>query len=172
MRRTSWSVRCANSASRPPPRALWPWPCAATTAAAVGMPTETGKAYLIGGQPRAVRVEPDRARTAADADEVARPCVNARVHELFNHDFAQDSRLRECAVEIQAQTDYADDKGQVVLSTLAHYVSAWILSPPTLSLASCTFRRLSLPEQPRRDETIDRVQLVTWNVVVGVFTTS
>ncbi len=129
-------------------------------------------AVTSSGIAAAVRVEPDRARTAADADEVARPCVNARVHELFNHDFAQDSRLRECAVEIQAQTDYADDKGQVVLSTLAHYVGAWILSPPTLSLTSCTFRRLSLPEQPRRDETIDRVQLVTWNVVVGVFTTS
>ena len=118
-----------------------------------------------------VRVEPDRARTNYAEDGPTRPLVAARVHDLFNHDFAQDSKLRECNVTIQVQTDYADDPGQVTLSTLAHYVAAWILSPPTLSLTSCTFRRMSLPEPPRRDETDGRVQFVEWNAVVGVFVT-
>lgn len=115
-----------------------------------------------------VRWEPNRDRTSLTDDSVTRPLVAIRVHEIFNNDFAQNTRLRECNVTIQAQTDYADDPGQVSLSEIGQAVGEWILSPPTLTLSSCYYRRLSLPAAPTRDETIDRVQVVTWECIVGV----
>jgi hypothetical protein len=115
-----------------------------------------------------VRWEPNRSRTSLTDDSLTRPNVNIRVHEIFNNEFAQNTRLRECNVTIQAQTDYADDPGQVSLAEIGQAVGQWILTPPTLSLSLSNFRRLSLPAAPTRDETIDRVQIVTWECVVGV----
>ncbi len=115
-----------------------------------------------------VRWEPDRNRTNPADDAVTRPNVCIRVHEIYNNGFAQHARLRDCDVTIQAATDYADDPGQVSLAAIGQAVGEWILTPPTLTLSSCQFRRLSLPAAPTRDETVDRVQIMTWQCVVGV----
>ncbi len=135
-------------------------------AAAIGTAI-TAQVGTLSTVPR-VRWEPDRNRTPTTDDDLQRPVVGIRVHEVCNNQGAQNTRLRDVNVTIQAQTDYPEDPGQLVLSEIAQAVGEWILSPPTLTLTSCDFRRLSLNGQPQRDETIDRVQVVTWECIVGI----
>ncbi len=135
-------------------------------AAAIGTAI-TAQVGTLSVVPR-VRWEPDRGRTTETDDDLQRPVVGIRVHEVYNNQGAQNTRLRDVNVTIEAQTDYPDDPGQVVLSEISQAVGEWILSPPTLTLSSCDFRRLSLEGAPQRDETLDRVQVVQWNVVVGI----
>ena len=115
-----------------------------------------------------VRWEPNRARTGLTDDSVTRPNVLIRVHPVYNAGFAQSTKLREYDVTIEVQTDYADDPGQLNLAEIEQAVGEWVVSSPQLSLTSGTFRHLTLPAAPRRDETLDRVQVVTWECQVGL----
>jgi len=101
-------------------------------------------------------------------DEYTLPGVAVRVHEGYAHGFAQGSKLREYPVTIVAATHYTSDPWQTALYTIGQAVGDYLLGPPTLTLTSCTFRALHVPAQPERGETENRVQLITWNVVVHV----
>ncbi len=116
-----------------------------------------------------VRWSPNRNRTNSADDAVTRPNVCIQVHEIYNNGFAQNTRLRDCGVTIWAETDYTDDPGEISLAAIGQAVGEWILTPPTLTLSSCQFRRLSLATEPKRQpDTTDRVQSKVWECVVGV----
>lgn len=110
--------------------------------------------------------------TGARVDSLTLPCVAVRVHEGYGHDFAQGTKLREYPVTIVAATHYSADPWQTALYTIGQKVGDYLLSPPTLTLSSATFRALHVPTPPERGETEGRVQLMTWNVIVHVIRTT
>lgn len=109
--------------------------------------------------------------TAKWSDEIALPCIACRVHEGRNHEGAQASRLRDYPVTIIVATHYPDDPWQIGLYTIGQKVGQYILGPATLSMAAATFRRISLPNAPQRSDE-GRIQMIVWECIVGVQTSS
>ena len=106
-------------------------------------------------------------------DATVFPAVGIMVSEAMNHDGAQASKLRDYPVMIWCGTQFQDDPWQLTFYAIAQAVGKYLLAPPTLSLTltSCKFNALSVPNQPEgmeADGQAGRLQLMKWNVIVRV----